>query len=82
MEHLIVTVHPFLMKQEIRVYKDNQQIDSTECSLENLANICYNFCKKYDIHQIDFSGNKDFGLKIEEKFACDYNDFEIKIIYH
>ena len=81
MERVIVNIHPFIMRQEVSVYKGTECLEHIDCSLNDVAEVCYNLCKKYNIHHVDYTGLKKFGLKLEEKFAYNYSDFNIEFNY-
>ena len=83
MNHIVICVHPFIMRQEIDVYKNGECIEHKECSIEEIAEVSYSLCKKHDIHQIDYIGNKQYGKKIEEKVnITKYNNFTINFNYY
>ena len=83
MNRIVINVHPFVMKQEITVYEGNKTVEYIEHNnLDDLDKICFNLCKKYNIHQIDFLGIKDYGLKLEERMSANFNNYEINFTFH
>ena len=83
MDHVAICVHPFIMRQEIDVYKNGECVEHKECPIAEIADTCYALCKKHNVHQIDYAGNKQFGQKIEEKVnLTKYDNFAINFNYY
>jgi len=83
MNHVVVNVHPFIMRQEVAVYKNGECVEHVETNFENLDKVCYELCKKHNIHQLDYAGNKEYGLKLEEKLNFyEYDSFPIQFNYY
>lgn len=83
MNHIVVCVHPFILRQEIDVYKNGECIEHKECPIREIAEISYSLCKKHNIHQIDYTGNQQYGKKIEEEIKLyKYNNFDIQFNYY
>lgn len=83
MDHVVVCVHPFVMRQEVSAYKNGECIEHIECTIEDLDKTCYELCKKHNIHQLDYAGNKDYGTKLEEKMSFyKYDNFAIQFNYY
>jgi hypothetical protein len=71
------------MRQEIDVYKNGECVEHKECPIAEIADTCYALCKKHNVHQIDYVGNKQFGQKIEEKVnLTKYDNFAINFNYY
>lgn len=83
MDHVVVCVHPFIIRQEVAVYKNGECIEHVECPIDNLDKVCYELCKKHNIHQLDYAGNRDYGNKLEEKMSFyKYDNFAIQFNYY
>ena len=83
MDHVAICVHPFIMRQEIDVYKNGECVEHKKCPIAEIADTCYALCKKHNVHQIDYAGNKQFGQKIEEKVnLTKYDNFAINFNYY
>ncbi len=86
MDHVIISFHPFVMAQNISVYKNGECVEVKECHLKDVSETCYELCKKHDIHQVDYCGNRTFGKKIEDKFKdfnlTEYDNFNVTFTYH
>ena len=83
MDHVVVCVHPFVMRQEISVFQNGECVKHIECDLNELDKIAYDLCKEYNIHQLDYAGAKDYGLKLEEKINLyKYGNFAIQFNYY
>ena len=84
MDHVVVCIHPFVMRQEVSVYSKGECIEHTECNLDELDTVCIHLCRKYNINQLDYSGNKNYGKKLEEKinlYNYNYDNFTINFNY-
>ena len=81
MDHIVAIIHPFVMEQEVDVYKDGECIEVIQCKLDNIEEVCYALCKKHEIHQIDLKGkNQLYSLHIKDKLAAaKYDDFDINV---
>ena len=87
MDHVVATIHPFVMQQEVDVYKNGECIKVIQCTLDDIEQVCYNLCKKYNIHQLDLCGvNQLYSLHIKENIDKSnnnkFNDFQINVEIH
>ena len=80
MDHIVAIIHPFVLKQEIDVYRNGECVEVQQCDMKDIEEMCYALCKKYDIHQLDLHGNQIYGLHIKDKMAIDkFSDFNINV---
>lgn len=80
MDHVVAVIQPFIMEQEVSVYKGNECIEVQHCSLRDLENACYALCKKHDIHQLELYGNQLYSLHIKDNLKMDkYAKFNLDI---
>ena len=80
MDHIVAMIHPFVVNQEISVYRNGECIKVVDCKLEEVTKICYNLCKEYNIHQLDLVGQQLYALHIKDELAAkEYDDFNLEI---
>ena len=81
MDHIVAIIHPFVIEQEVDVYRDGECIEVVQCKLDDVTNVCYALCKKYNMHQIDLKGaNQLYTLHIKDELGADkYSDFNINV---
>lgn len=70
MDHLVCVIHPFVVNQDVAVYKNGECIKQVECPLTELKDKMYALCKEYNIHDISLGGNQLYGLKLRDDFAA------------
>ena len=70
MDCVAVTIHPFVINQEISVYKNGECVKTKICPFNDLEEVLYSLCKKYGINQVEISGGQLFALRIKENFAA------------
>lgn len=81
MNHVIVYVQPFLLEQEIAVYKEGQCVKTQKCTMENIDSLCYSLCKEFNIHQIDLAGPPSYIEKVKEDILLktDFDSYDINV---
>lgn len=81
MDHVVAIIHPFVVEQEVDVYKNGECVEVQQCKLDDLEEVCFALCKKHNIHQLDLKGmNQLYCLHIKDKFAADkYSSFDLNI---
>jgi len=85
MDHIVAVIHPFVVQQEIDVYKNGECVKIVQCTLDDIKQICCDLCKKYNIHQIDLGGtNQLYSLHIKEEIdkLDKFNNFQINVEVH
>ena len=86
MDHVVVTIYPFIMRQEVSAYKNGECIKHISCkTMKEVPEVCYALCKEYDIHKIDLAGIKEYCTRVKENIctATDYdNNFEIEFNFY
>lgn len=85
MDHVVASIHPFVMEQEVDVYKDGECVKIAHCTLDEIVEVCYNLCKEYNIIQLDLCGqNQLYALNIKEKLEAPnkFEDFKINVTIH
>ena len=85
MDHVVASIHPFVMEQEVDVYKNGECVKVVQCTLKDIENVCYALCKEYNINQLDLAGqNQIYALHIKENLekSNKYEDFKINIEIH
>lgn len=83
MTQLIIIVQPFILKQTIQVFKDDQNIKTIECKLDEIVSKCELLYNKYLYKKIILKGNEQFNSKIEEELNNAFKDIGVfvDIIY-
>ena len=81
MDHIIVNIHPFIMEQEIQVYREGKCINISKSTMQNLEEDIAIKAKLYNITNIDLAGDKNFSRRIKERLTQNkFNlDLDIKI---
>ena len=85
MDHIVATIHPFVMQQEIGVYKNGECIKIVQCNLDDIKKVCCNLCEEYNIHQVDLGGtNQLYSLHIKEEIEKNnkFNNLQINVEIH
>ena len=83
MDHIVATIHPFVIEQDVAVYKNGECIKAIKCSLDEVENVCYNLCKEYDIHQLDLGGNQLYTMHLKDKIIENkFDNFNINVEVH
>jgi len=85
MSRIVIHIQPFVFTQSIIVYNEKGiQIYTKETSLPTLSEAIKELAIKYNIHQVDLTGNKYFTNKVQKdliKFAK-YSNLNISITVH
>lgn len=81
MNKIIVYVEPFTMQQKVYIYKDGKNIEYiSNDPITDLKDMCYNLCKKNNIHDLVLKGHNFIIAKIKKELtATKYNNFDINI---
>lgn len=81
MDCIAVSIHPFVVMQEISIYRNGGCIKTELCPFRDLEQTLYTLCKQYNINQVDLSGGQLFALRIKDNFAAKkYNNSEQIIV--
>ena len=75
MDHIVTTIHPFLIYQNVSVYKNGECIKNYECNLDDIVTAIQDAIDTYHIYNIDLAGDRLFSHKIE-KNLIDTSKFE------
>lgn len=67
MKKIIGILRPFNLEQSFYVFEDGNKIDSAELTIDEINDFIFNLIDKYNIHQIDLSGPKQYSKGIAEK---------------
>lgn len=81
MDHIILNVKPFIMQQEILVYKNGVCVKIGKCTLRNVPDAIYALAKSHGIKNIDLAGSTAFTHKLrKDMLSMDkYSDFNITV---
>ena len=80
MNHVVVNIQPFLAKQEVNVYQDNECVQSAQCNIKELPQVCYRLCKEFNINQLDVTGFPAFTQKLKNSItSSQFEDFKINV---
>lgn len=83
---IICIIQPFVLKQTIYVYENDNKLQVFEEEIENLPNIIFNLSEKYHIKEIRFYGSKNYSKNIENEIKkiqlLNYNKNNLIFIYN
>lgn len=86
MKKIVGIIRPFDVSQKFYVYEDGNKIDAIDVSINAMNKALFELIDKYDVHQIDLSGPKQYikglsnSFKEEELLKYNVNSTEINII--
>lgn len=79
MDHIIVNIHPFIMEQEIQVYREGKCINVSKSTMQELEEDIAIKAKLYNITNIDLAGDKNFSRRIKERLIQNKFDLDLDI---
>ena len=81
MDHIILRIQPFIIQQEIYVYKNGECIKIGKCILKNVPDAIYALAKSYNINNVDLAGPSMFTHKLrKDMLSMDkYKNFNISV---
>jgi len=79
MDHIIVNIHPFIMEQEIQVYREGKCINISKSTMQDLEEDIAIKAKLYNITNIDLAGDKNFSRRIKERLTQNKFDLDLDI---
>lgn len=81
--HIVTTIHPFVMEQEVSVYQNGECSKSVNCTLNELADVIIGLSKEFNIKTVDLAGsNQLFSLKTKDDLMSKYAENDLEIIVH
>ena len=81
--NLIVSIGPFLFKQNILIYQDGVCVKQDNVSMGQVHDKISQYCKLYDISIVNLCGNKSFVNKFAKNLNTKFDlDKEIHIFIH
>ena len=69
-KYVIATIHPFVFGQEIMAYIDEKNVQTIECTIEDIPEKVYLLCEKYNINKVHFYGGQLYALKFKDMFVA------------
>ena len=81
MDHIILNIKPFIMQQEILVYKNGNCVKIGKCVMKNVPDAIYALEKSYGINNVDLAGPTAFTHKLRnDMLSMDkYSNFNITV---
>ena len=81
---IVVAIHPFLKNQKVEVYKDNEKIETVNCSIKDLEKTIYTLCKDYGLYEVHTFGGFMYGDKLKEQLEQElkFGFGKINVIVH
>lgn len=81
MDHIVVTIQPFVLEQEIQVYKNGECVKTSKINLTNLDEGIAIEAKLFNIKNVDLAGDKNFTQMVKQKLTQNkFNmDLDIKL---
>lgn len=82
MNHIIVDFQPFVLKQNVLVYKEGVCIDQVLVEAEHVTDAVNALSKQYDIKQIDLCGSRNYLSRYQKEMYSKFanNDYKIDIL--
>lgn len=82
MNHIVVTIQPFIMHHDIVVYSEGEVVQATKATYADMANVVNALIDQYRVERIDLCGNNAYLQKIRMTLLKDFslNGCEINII--
>ena len=68
-DHIVVSVHPFKLYQEVMVFKGQECIDTVEVPLDEINQAIQKMAIKYNVTNVDLSGDRIFTSRIQEELS-------------
>lgn len=79
-KRILVTIHPFLLQQEIKLYEGKEQIKTFISTLQELATTIEQICDTYNVEDVVLSGMSAYTHRYADKIASNkYNNKAIRI---
>lgn len=84
MNCVIAMIHPFIIDQDIKVYKNDECVETLKCKLDEVEQTCCFLCRKYNIHELNLDGNQFYAKHFKDKFIQHkfINNFDINVQIH
>lgn len=82
MDHIVVNIQPFILEQEIQVYKNGECTKITKSTMSNLDEGIAIEAKLSDVKNIDLAGDKNFTQMIKQRLTQNKFDLDLDIKLH
>lgn len=85
MDHVVISIYPFIMRQSVSAYQKGICVRHIECdNINNLANTAFALCKEFDIHKVDLAGVNQYCLKVRDDMnkLPNFDNFGLEFIIH
>lgn len=82
-KHIVAYIHPFVLGQQIVIYDNEKQLESFDCTLDQMEEMIYNLCVSQNINKVIFKGGQLYALKFKDNFAAHKfgnKNIEVKVI--
>lgn len=81
--YIVATIHPFILGQEIYAYVGNECVQIIECTIDNMPQMVYQLCDRYNLNEVHFYGGQLYALKWKDEFAANkFTNRKINIHIH
>ena len=79
MNHVVVNITPFVMKQNITVFVNGEVEKTVQCDISELEKVSYALCKEYDVHKLECHGLAGMAAKMQRELnkSTEFSDFQI-----
>lgn len=68
MKKIVGILRPFDLQQNFYVYEDGNKIDAAALTVDQINSTVFAFVEKYNIHQMDLVGPKQYARGIAKKY--------------
>lgn len=82
MNHIVVNIQPFILNQEVQVYKDGACIKISQSSMSNLDEDIAVQAKLFHIYEVDLAGDKIFAQRIKERLTQNKFNLNLNVKIH
>ncbi len=80
---IVVTIHPFMLEQEIFVYVGEEPAQVISCTLETMPERIYTLCERYGIEDVHFHGGQFYAHKFSDQLVMNkFGKKNIKVHIH
>lgn len=79
MDHIVVKLQPFVLEQEVQVYKNGNCIKVSKSNLSNLDENIAVQAKLFNIKNVDLAGDKNFTQRIKERLTQNKFNLDLNI---
>lgn len=77
-KRIVVSIHPFLMQQEVKLYEGKNEVKTFSSTLQELVNTIEKICDTYNVEDVTLSGMSLYAHRYANQITS--NKYTNKII--